>query len=427
MRRRNVLLSTLGFLVLTMNLVFPKGGVKIAGLPITVGYILLAFYTLCAFVDIAFRSKKLTIDYSWFYTAFLITPFILYILGHLLVVGVDPNPVWQSLSVAFLISIVLMPTMFLFGVRSEIERVGVDKVQRFIRFAVVFTAAFGLIQFIYARLTGSFIEIPYLTINADDIGLLGEDIKNNRRGDFFKLFSTYNNGNLYGACLLLMLPVAEAIEVGAFFYLITRLALLLTLSRSVWVGWIFYEIFKRFLTLKKTYNSILMAGILGPTLILGLVAFIYLGGTTFLGFDPTFFVDTSLGGRQEGIEETQVSLFGPNPFTFNSEIIYVAITQAFGIVGVCLFFPYQFVGILVKRWVGSAHLNGRINKAARTALVGYAVVGLSDGALPNIPTMAIFWLITMLAITPENDATAVNVVAPVQNLRYPLPRPRSLS
>ena len=89
--------------------------------------------------------------------------------------------------------------------------------------AVLFVSAYGIFLFFYKLGTGSFIEIPYLTVNAGDLGELeGKSID---RGGIFKLISTYNNGNVYGISILILLPLYAHLE--------KRLSRVLTVKASL--------------------------------------------------------------------------------------------------------------------------------------------------------------------------------------------------
>ena len=96
-------------------------------------------------------------------------------------------------------------------------------------------ALWGIFNFFWHPFTGHFVEVPYLTVNAAITASL-EYTKHIARGRYLKLISTYNNGNLYGVCTLMLLPLYNHFEKKRWRRWVLKIALLLTLSRGVWVG-----------------------------------------------------------------------------------------------------------------------------------------------------------------------------------------------
>jgi len=105
----------------------------------------------------------------------------------------------------------------------------------FVKQCVFVVALYGLALFLYFSLTGKIFEIPYLTINGSE-GEVLLNKKNNIRGDYMKLVATYNNGNVYGIATLILYPLYRLLEDRQWRVWILRIALVLTLSRTVWFG-----------------------------------------------------------------------------------------------------------------------------------------------------------------------------------------------
>ena len=103
-------------------------------------------------------------------------------------------------------------------------------------------------------MVGRFVEIPFLTVNFHDVGTL-ETTKYIDRGGIFKLISTYNNGNVYGVCLLMLLPFYNSVEPSKLKRMIVKLSLLLTLSRTVWFGLFFAEILTYLYVYRITFKT----------------------------------------------------------------------------------------------------------------------------------------------------------------------------
>src|SRR5690606_38415621 len=111
-----------------------------------------------------------------------------------------------------------LPPVILLVLGIHMDRLDLRPLLRALRAAVLLVSVYGIFLFFYKLLTGSFIEIPYLTVNAGDVGEMeGKSID---RGGIFKLISTYNNGNVYGISMLILLPL--------YAYLEPRLSRLLT-------------------------------------------------------------------------------------------------------------------------------------------------------------------------------------------------------
>ena len=155
---------------------------------------------------------------------------------------------------------------------------------------MLLVALYGIVLFVYKIVTGDWIEIPFLTINYGDVGLM--DYKHiNRGGDIFKLISTYNNGNIYGVCMLMLLPFYEQCEDKGWKTLIVKASLVLTLSRTVWIGLVFYELVLQFYIRRQFSKTILRQFGMLTAGVAGVLAALYL----LLGRSIGFVFDPNLG------------------------------------------------------------------------------------------------------------------------------------
>ena len=152
---------------------------------------------------------------------------------------------------ATFVGLAALPWIFLLVFAPFYPMLDGVKLATWFRTCVFLAAAWGVFLFFFRPLSGHFIEVPYLTVNASDYGEL-ENTKNIARGTLFKLISTYNNGNLYGVATLLLLPLYLQMEPSRLRRLIVRLAVLLTLSRGVWVGLICSEMLSVLLQVLRT-------------------------------------------------------------------------------------------------------------------------------------------------------------------------------
>lgn len=322
-------------------LLFPKGGFKVGEIPVTWSYLLLAGATL--FRPLLISKERVQ--------AFLcVIPFQCIVAYTLIAHGA----VAQTWVVALLVNFFLLPmAFFLFLPSMDLRPVK----------AVFWVALYGLLLFGYQTVTGEFFEIPFLTSNYGDLGLLSE--KSNLRAlGISKLISTYNNGNIYGLCILMLLPLYSRMEDSRLKKFLVKLSLFLTLSRTVWVGLLIHELF-----IEKSVKKALFC--------VGLV----FGLLYWLGYDPSFLWDHTLGGRLEQFDLLQdLTLFPSKPFECIHEIVYVGILSSFGLVGLFAF---------LLAMVGPLCFAPRV---VRCGLINYLFISCSDGAILLIPVMAIYYM-----------------------------------
>lgn len=358
--------TSLSALVVIFLLFFPKGGVKIVELPITWGYLLLV--TLAPFQKLSLSKKNLI-------PLFALIPFQIALITTHLLYGTENLGYTISLFLGFF----LFPWLFC---GTQIARYAdFNK----IRAGILFVAVYGIFLFFYKLKTGHFFEIPYLTINGHDAGQLG--FKSIERGDFFKLISTYNNGIIYGVCLLMLLPLYQVEETNRLKIALVKLSLLLTLSRTVWAGLLFYELISPFF-IKRAF----------PFLKLSVIVLGLLGLSMWMGFGRDFFFDLSFGGRIGQLELFKMpSLFGNGPFVEVKESVYFGILESFGLFGFFTFLIAMSAPLLLK---------GR--KELQLGLISYLFISLSDGALLFIPTLAFFWFLVGYQTLDQDSLLCLN-------------------
>ena len=247
------------------------------------------------------------------------------------------------------------------------------------------------------------IEIPYLTVNAADVGLL-ETEKHIDRGGLIKLFSTYNNGNIYGIATLLLLPIYDCIEQRKVNRLLVRAALILTLSRTVWVGLVLEQAIstaESVVFLCRNFPIIrtraLVKSLGGVALIVTIIgAVVSLAFLSPLG--ATFLTDSSLGGRADQLHILHgFSLLPTGPYSGFSEMVFLAALRELGFVGFVLML-LLFLCPLSFAFVDKGLLEKPLRRAAVKGLLLYSAVAWIDGAIDYIPVMAIYWFVVVVAI-----------------------------
>jgi hypothetical protein len=255
-----------------------------------------------------------------------------------------------------------------------------------------------IISFFYKLTTGISFEIPYLTVNIADVGLV--ETKMNSRGEFYKLMSTYNNGNVLGICLLIIVSLYLSIEKISLFKILLFATLLLTLSRTVWIGMLLLFLFYTFNYLKiKPLISIFLF-CFSMFFVMFILPFI----VDLIGFDINFLYDKNLGNRIEQFSVlSNLSLFGNAQHVEDfKEIVYLSILGNFGILGSILFFIY-----ITAPWIACKFF--KIKNSMKWGIIIYIIICASDGCILHIPVMAFFWFNAFFALSEPNINHGSNV------------------
>jgi hypothetical protein len=364
--------------------IFPKAGIKVHDTPLTLGYLSLG---LVAFLFL-FRRRHLTSP-NHFLVLLLLLPFQLVALLKLGFGEVKTI----SYALSFMVNIAILPLLF-FGIFSTfIETLDFSYFVRFFKKGMLVIAVYGIFVFFFRIFTGKLLMIPFLASNFHDLNAL-EKTKCLVRGDWLKLISTYQNGIIYGVSLLLLLPLYNLVETSKFKRAIVKTSLILTLSRTIWIGLCISQFLQHVqlkgLTVKafwKLVFQITCALLLLPWILKGINA------TWDFIFDPTF------GGRNLQFETlSKMTLFG-HPFDPIREILYLGVLEDFGIVGLVLF----MIGFLAPLGIFLSHLTPKdaFRIALAQGLLIYLVIALSDGAFHFIPVMAFYWFISALLISRQ--------------------------
>jgi hypothetical protein len=373
-------------LMLIFLVAFPKAGFKVSDVPITFGYILIA--AVCA---VAGFGNLISGKYRKFprgsVLAFVST---LPLQGVALPLVSMLSSSEVSFTVSFLVSFTLLPFAFFIVLTPQISQMQTDKFRRYFRACIRFVALYGIFLFFFLLITGKFIEVPYLTVNADDLGQLA--LKDIDRGNgVYKLISTYNNGNIYGVCILMLLPLYDILERRLLWRLLVRISLILTLSRTVWFGLVVYELIAAFY-LRPFRRSTMFY--ITASLAAALASILYL--LSSLNLDASFIFDSSLGGRADALRAANVRFIPYDTILFSSEIMYVSILDALGVAGLVCF----MLAMLAPIALASVGRNRRDihTRAIAVGMVMLLVCGLSDGPIIFIPVMAFFWGLASIAM-----------------------------
>jgi len=379
------------FLLVAFLLIFPKGGLKVADIPVTFGYVLLGVVAWAAWVHnlAAGRAHRLTGRRAL--VIFCLVPFQLVVLASVAANGVE--------SVGFLISVIaslaFLPFALIGLLGPQVDRLNLETLFKLLRFGVLVVALYGIFLFFYKLLSGHFLEIPYLTVNADDVGSL-EDTKHIDRGGIFKLISTYNNGNIYGVCILMLLPLYELVQKSLSKRLVVKLSLVMTLSRTVWIGLLLYEIFSRAFLRRLSVRTVI-----------GLLAALLLGAggvslaLSLLATDTSWIFDPDLGGRAD-LFSAPITMFPEVRFDGITEIVYLSVAAEFGVIGLGAFLVAMLPPVILHLMRKVPLARSRYKRTLALSLWLYLMLALSDGALLYIPVMAFYWFIVALLLSTNS-------------------------
>ncbi len=376
--------AALIFLMITFLVIFPKGGIKIGGVPITWGYALL--FGVGAFLVPINLFEGINVSRKRWLTIFAALPFQVYLMMLIAANGF----VSIGFTISMAINVIFLPWLLVIMYGNYLDEFNPRYMLNLIRHGILIVAMYGIFLFFYRAITGSWLEIPFITVNFGDIGML--DSKFNMRFGFLpKLISTYNNGNIFGVCMIMMLPLFDRLEKSKWKSAVVKLALILSLSRTVWIGLFVYEFVIRLYLERITPKMIVRYVILLLSLI-GIVLFIVF---VVLGGGLSFLFDTSLGGRAAQVHALDnIHLLSQTPFISIAEIVYLSILERMGLAGLALFLLMVATPIIL-----TIPTRGALRKCFISGTLLYLLVAFSDGAIMYIPVMAFFWFLISLMIS----------------------------
>jgi hypothetical protein len=383
------------WLLVTFLVLFPKGGFRLAGAPLTWGYMLLGLIAFPLLLVRILQFPLTRVSRLGFLAAASVVPFQLIFCY----TGWQQGILDLNYAVAIGTGFLFLPVVFFLILPAFLPLIEPQRFKRHFCFCIFAAAVWGILMFFYHPIMHKFIEIPYLTVNAGDYGLL-ETTKHINRGAYLKLISTYNNGNLYGVATLILLPLYLRLEPKPWKRNTVRVALTLTLSRTVWLGLLLEQgltlvaglgpVFARFPKIRpgRTLRQLLL---ILATFCLVLVGLLFNGNG--LGFlKPS---TDNLGARTSEFEYfLHPTLLPSMPLTTFDEVLYASALRNYGVIGfftvVLIFFFPMF---LMAQYPALTSTPSR--RAAAKGLVIYALVAFIDGATVLIPVMAFYWFTYM--------------------------------
>jgi hypothetical protein len=372
---------------------FPKGGVKIGILPLTWGYMFLALSSPpLLLVRLVAFPLRLPVR-LWVVLAAL-APMQLLVIYTVAFYGI----VEPSFAVSTITNLFFLPLIFLLIYPPFLRYVDGERLSRYFRWCILIAALWGIFLFFWHPITGSYIEIPYLTVNAADYGQL-ETTKNIARGLFFKLISTYNNGNIYGVATLILLPLYDLFETARWRRIVVKLALLFTLSRTVWLGLVAAQLLplaalfvRQLATFPRVYLGRATNRIFALLATIGLIFAALLFNSSSLAF----LFDPQLGGRATELPAFFHSTLLPSHgLSGLVELVYISAAEEFGYVGFIAMILLLASPVLLLL-IDSSALQSPTRRAALKGLILYSILALSDGGFNFLPIWGFYWFMYMV-------------------------------
>ena len=232
------------FVTIFLYLTFPKSGIKIQGIPIAAQDILFFILILFSLIKVTYWSQV------WNRNKTITALIIIFAVYVAVKVGYS---YWHSnlLDIEIIVVWLVYPLIFwLLLCLDQIYELPWKGLLLIPVAAFIIVSVYALLQLVLGIEN---VMIPGLTYNWTD----AQDptiffVKNNYYGSYTKIFSTYQNGNIFGVNLLLLFPLVFELlydrkkywgYLGLVLFIIVAL---LTASRAVWIGVLCY-ILLRFL------------------------------------------------------------------------------------------------------------------------------------------------------------------------------------
>lgn len=372
----------------------PKGGIKAAGLPITWGYLVLIFSFIFSLPTRLF-SYRMLYPRRLLLTLATVASFLIPFFYSVLANGIASPPFFVSTFTNF----VVLPFLFFIFYPPFLQRIDGERFRKILVFCILGAAIYGIVTFMLRPFTGKYVEIPFLTTNSGDANL--EATKNIARGNTFKLISTYNNGNIYGVCTFILLPLFDRLVSQRWKRLTVRAAIFLTLSRSVWAGLFFEQILSMgavFVEQARSFPRIHSKALFSRLLLLTACGVVLSVIVVWMNRDSSFIFDSELGGRAGSLSTFSYATFLPSvPVDAFFEILYASAVYQYGYVGL-----FAIIAIFFGPWMvllsDLRALSDPYRRAAMKGLVLYSLLSFGDCAISFIPVMTFYWFAYMVFI-----------------------------
>lgn len=368
-------------IALVFLVALPKGGIAVGDIPVTFGYLLLGGLAPLAVIASLRRGGIPPAALANFIFGFV--PIATIALLKLLTSGSGVS------SLIYAVILLILPALFLLAYAPILEMLSEGQIGTPLKWCLRFVVFWGLMNFVLFAFTKNLIEVPYLTVNPLNLGEVYA--KNNRRGVLMKLVSTYNNGNIFGICMVMLLPVYWYFEKSRIWLGLFVLAIVLSLSRTVWAGLVLAMVGMMWSGQLKLNRPIGWTSLAG--LVLVIIALLPL-----MGWTTERVVDTDMGGRMLQWDQIELSFLGQQKVRI-SEVLYAGLLQSFGVIGTLL----ALIAFAFPLAYGAMNLEALspLRRGAMVSIACYLVMATSDAAFIYPPTIAILLAVSGLVYRRE--------------------------
>lgn len=398
--------NNLLLITLIVNIVIPKAGFKFNDIPITIGNILFAFLVVINIISIL--KEKFS------FNEIIIGGGIVYWLLRFLICLCSNYNNTDNL-IAYFTTLVIYPAMYFIIKRYFITQNQVDKIIALIDKCLFIVMIYAIIQFIFGIENTA---IPGITVNYTDYIRSPDSWWLDKANGFLggsKIFSTYQNGNIFGLALLLLFPISyrSTNKYSRFKLLLFIICCFLSGSRSTIIGCILYLIIivvrKRKIA-KKTFilGTLFLAAAI-PVFIKIITLNSNLGLLNRIGNSLNWQVLVNGAGRTANAVEYFSWLFNkfrPFAFLFGAygsdysggayEMTYICVFLLGGIIGLILFiYPVFNIVSRIKRKL-LANDNEKL-RGVYEGIILYFLIAFIEGAYWLPPTALNVWSVISLA------------------------------
>lgn len=417
-KEKNDFFFYLFMLVIFFNVWFPKAGVKVAGIPLTVGNVFFIILLMFWFGVVLTRNK---IKFPKAATILLISV-AYFIFKYSYIILKKDN---FAASVTFIIPLILYPFALFIGYELVTNEYRKEKIINIIRFGFYFLCFYALLQFVVG-IGGC--DIPGLTVNLSDYREMGPQWymqkSNGTSEENSKIVSTYQNGNLFGINLIFIYSLIyyylkhKHREKEIIFSLVLFIACtFLTLSRTCWLGIVLFIFLEIIMKKEKNKSSLFIKGFVVLLCMISLVlVFIYVPSVANRFFQTDASDWVSMSGRTEGLVHVIECIFG----TDNLILLFLALligpkgvipyygvafemfpTSLFaqtGLIGMILLYAF-FINV-VKELNTKDYVSGGV----RSSLIIWLIIGIIECGYWLPPTaLNIFLLVGLAFGNQENN------------------------
>ena len=385
---KNRLIFNMLLLTIFFSIWFPKAGIKISGIPLTISNVLFGITFISWFVK---KIKYGKVNVSAL--GYLLIATIGYCTFKYIIAYASGKGFIES--IGYIIPLIIYPLIF-FVTFDEIDNKNqINQIVKIIVYGFWFICVYSLLQYIIGI---NKCAIPGLTVNLSDYQQYGQywymTKSNGTHLDEAKIVSTYQNGNLFGIGILLIYPLVynyykkiENKKLENISLLIFILCTFLTLSRACWLGiavfLVIEVIFKKNRTVKDILKKILIIIVIIIAIVL---TFKYVPQISSRFLDTSLEDWISMSGRTEGLIEVFTTVWasgsvmglmiGPYGISQYSGLAYemfpLSVFVQIGIIGVILMYTIFIKVISVLRKTDS------IEGAIRLAIIIWLIVGVIE-------------------------------------------------